>query len=83
MSTVARRLEQSILDLLEARGPAKSICPSEAARAVGDEGWHDLMEPAREVARELAVQGRVVVTSGEKVLSPDEEWRGPVRIRWP
>lgn len=81
MSTVAQRLERAILDLLEARGPGKSICPSEAARAVGDEGWRDLMEPAREVARELAAQGRVVVTSGETVLSPADAWKGPVRIR--
>ncbi|SER28545.1 DUF3253 domain-containing protein [Lentzea albida] len=81
MSTVAQRLERAILDLVEARGPGRSICPSEAARAVGDEGWRDLMEPAREVARELAAQGRVVVTSGETVLSPADEWKGPVRIR--
>ncbi|GHH28057.1 DUF3253 domain-containing protein [Lentzea cavernae] len=81
MSTVPHRLEQAILDLLAARGPAKSICPSEAARAVGDDGWRDLMEPARAVARELAAHGRVVVTQGEQVLSPEEEWNGPVRIR--
>lgn len=83
MSTVPQRLEQAVLELLEARGPAKSICPSEAARAVGDDGWRDLMEPAREVARELAAQGRVVVTQGDEVLSPAEEWHGPVRIRCP
>lgn len=83
MSTVAHRLEQVILELLQARGPGKSICPSEAARAVGDDGWRDLMEPARAVARELAVQGRIVVTQGNRVLSPVEEWHGPVRIRCP
>ncbi|MFD9700996.1 DUF3253 domain-containing protein [Lentzea sp. NPDC059081] len=80
MSTVEDRLEHTILDLTAARGPAKSICPSEAARAVGDDGWRDLMEPARAIARELAKQGRVVVTSRGEVLSPDEEWRGPIRI---
>lgn len=83
MSTVEQRLERAVLDLLEARGPAKSICPSEAARAVGGDGWRDLMEPARAVARELAAQGRVVVTSGDQVLSPSGQWHGPVRIRQP
>ncbi|HUQ60902.1 DUF3253 domain-containing protein [Lentzea sp.] len=80
MSAVEQRLEQAILDLAGARGPARSICPSEAARAVGDDDWRDLMEPTRTVARELAAQGRVVVTSGGKVLSPNDEWHGPVRI---
>ncbi|MCX2955079.1 DUF3253 domain-containing protein [Lentzea sp. NEAU-D7] len=83
MSTVEQRLERAILDLVEARGPEKSICPSEAARVVGADGWRDLIHPARAVARELAAQGRVVVTSGDQVLSPAEEWRGPVRIRRP
>jgi hypothetical protein len=83
VSTVEQRLERVILDLVEARGPAKSICPSEAARAVGEDGWRDLMEPARAVARQLAAQGRVVVTSGDQVLSPADEWHGPVRIRQP
>ncbi len=86
MGTVEQRLERAILEraileLAGARGPAKSICPSEAARAVGDDGWRDLMEQTRAVARELAAQGRVVVTSGGQVLSPGEEWRGPIRIR--
>ncbi|MCR3750384.1 DUF3253 domain-containing protein [Lentzea californiensis] len=83
MSTVEQRLERAVLDLVEARGPGKSICPSEAARAVGEDGWRDLMEPARAVARELAAQGRVVVTSGDRVLSPSDEWHGPIRIRHP
>ncbi|HEX7303056.1 DUF3253 domain-containing protein [Lentzea sp.] len=80
MSAVEERLGRAILELAGARGPAKSICPSEAARAVGDDDWRDLMEPARAIARELAAQGRVVVTSGGEVLSPRQEWRGPIRI---
>ncbi|WP_329791192.1 DUF3253 domain-containing protein [Lentzea sp. DG1S-22] len=81
MSRVEQRLERVILDLAGARGPAKSICPSEAARAVGGEGWRELMDPARAVARRLAARGRVVVTSRGQELSPAEEWRGPIRIR--
>ncbi|SEQ92085.1 Protein of unknown function [Lentzea xinjiangensis] len=80
MSTVDQRLERAILELAGARGPAKSICPSEAARAVGDDDWRDLMERTRAVARRLAAQGRVVVTGGGKPLSPDDEWHGPIRV---
>ncbi|GAC1549258.1 MAG: hypothetical protein NVS2B9_15910 [Myxococcales bacterium] len=40
-------LEETIRTLLDARRPEASICPSEAARAVGGDAWRDLMEPAR------------------------------------
>ncbi|OBK73766.1 S-adenosylmethionine tRNA ribosyltransferase [Mycobacterium sp. 1274761.0] len=70
-----------ILRLAQERGPAKSICPSDAARAVGGESWRDLMDQARDVARELARQGDVEITQGGAVLDADAAWRGPIRIR--
>jgi hypothetical protein len=76
----ATRLASTILDMTRARGPDSSICPSEAARAVGDADWRDLMPQTREVARDLARQGRVVVTAHGEELDPDEDWHGPVRI---
>lgn len=75
------RLTAAIRDLLAAR--TGSICPSEAARAVGGEAWRDLMEPARQAARALARTGEVEVTQKGVVLDPDAIWRGPVRIRIP
>ncbi|MCW2511501.1 MAG: hypothetical protein JWR11_543 [Mycobacterium sp.] len=75
------RLRASILELARERGPSKSICPSDAARAVGGEGWRDLMDQARDTARELARSGDVVVTQRGETLDPDAEWHGPVRIR--
>ncbi|MFM9033820.1 MAG: DUF3253 domain-containing protein [Mycobacterium sp.] len=72
-------LRAAILDLLSRR--AGSICPSEAARAVGGAGWRDLMEPARQAARALARAGVVEITQGTTALDPDGTWRGPVRIR--
>jgi hypothetical protein len=74
-------LRASILELARERGPSKSICPSDAARAVGGEGWRDLMDQARDTARELARSGDVVVTQRGETLDPDAEWHGPVRIR--
>lgn len=76
-----QRLRDTILDLARERGPSKSICPSDAARAVGGENWRDLMDEARDAARELARDGKVVITQGDDVLDPDATWRGPIRIR--
>jgi len=74
-------LRTAILELARARGPAKTICPSDAARAVGGEHWRGLMDDARDIARDLARQGDVEVTQGGEVLDPDATWRGPIRIR--
>jgi hypothetical protein len=76
-----QRLRTAILDLTRERGPAKSICPSDAARAVGGDDWRDLMEQARDVARDLARTGDVEITQGGDVVGPDATWRGPIRIR--
>ncbi len=74
-------LRDAILSMTAERGPTASICPSDAARAVGGEQWRELMEPAREAARELARQGRVDILQRGQVVDPDAAWRGPIRIR--
>ncbi len=80
-SATDRALERSILDLLDARGAGKTICPSDAARAVGDaDTWRDLMEPARRAARRLVAAGDVEITQGGRVVDPSTA-RGPIRIR--
>src|SRR6187200_2142480 len=76
-----QRLRAAILTLARERGPAKSICPSDAARAVGGENWRDLMDGARDAARDLAKSGDVEITQGGDVVDPDATWRGPIRIR--
>ena len=72
------RLRTAILELTADR---RSICPSDAARAVGGEGWRELMDQAREVARTLANDGEVVITQRGQELDPNATWRGPIRIR--
>lgn len=76
-----QRLSAAILELARRRGPSSSICPSDAARAVGGDGWRDLMDQARDVARQLARAGEVEITQKGEVLDPDAAWRGPIRIR--
>lgn len=73
-------LEESILFLLDARPSSATICPSEAARAVGGESWRDLMEPAREAARRLVARDEVVITQGGHPVDPSTA-KGPIRIR--
>ena len=73
-------LERSVLGLLDARAATATICPSEAARAVGGEAWRELMEPARAAARRLVSRGEVVITQAGHVVDPSTA-KGPIRVR--
>jgi hypothetical protein len=78
-------LEQAILTLVGARGPDKTICPSEAARAVGGDhpdGWGPLMQPIRKVAVRLAKEGRIVILRKGRIVDPDD-FRGVYRLSLP
>jgi hypothetical protein len=74
------RAREAIFGLLDERGPEKTICPSEAARALaGDGDFRPYMEPVREAAAKLADAGRIEVTQkGRKVAIG--EVRGPIRL---
>ena len=76
-------LERAILDLLAKRGRDKTICPSEAARAVaGDDrsAWEPLMEPARQAARRLVAAERIDITQNGHVVDGSIA-KGPIRLR--
>ncbi|WP_082960658.1 DUF3253 domain-containing protein [Mycobacterium sp. E1319] len=75
------RLTSSIRALAAHRGRQSSICPSDAARAVGGADWRSLMDDARDAARHLARAGEVEIVQRGRVLEPDGDWRGAVRIR--
>lgn len=80
---IGGRLERAILELLERRAPSSTICPSDAARAVydgDDDGWRELMEPARRAARRLVTAGEVEITQAGRPVEPTTA-RGPIRIR--
>ncbi|WP_405374491.1 MULTISPECIES: DUF3253 domain-containing protein [unclassified Microbacterium] len=77
---VDEKLTTAIRELLSARAASATICPSEAARAVGGEHWRDLMEPARRAARRLVADGEVEITQRGVVVDPSTA-RGPIRIR--
>ncbi len=73
-------LEAAVLALLADRARGATICPSEAARAVGGADWRELMEPARAAARRLVAAGEVEITQGGSVVDPSTA-KGPIRLR--
>jgi hypothetical protein len=73
------QIEATILDLLAQRDPGKTICPSDAARALADD-FRPLMEPVRRVARDLVARGELEVTQKGRVVDLDTA-RGPIRLR--
>lgn len=85
MSEREQELEAAMLRLVAERGPDRTACPSEAARAVGGDhpdGWGPLMQPARKVAVRLMKEGRLVITRKGRPVDPDD-FRGVYRLRLP
>ena len=78
--------EQTILDVLAARGPQKSICPTEAARALAgnpaDESWRRSLPPIKLAAQRLARAGKIEVLRKGKPIDP-EILHGVIRLRLP
>jgi hypothetical protein len=78
---VASRLQAAILALAQHRAPTGSICPSDAARAVGGDNWRELTSQSREIAIGLGRAGDVQILQGGVVRDPHRSIRGPIRIR--
>lgn len=51
-----------IMKLIAARGDGKTICPSEATRALDADAWREAMPRVHAAAAELAAAGKVVLT---------------------
>ena len=78
----ASELRATILALAAERGPAKTICPSEAARALAgsnEKAWRLLMKPIRAQAVRLAEQGLVEIRRKGRAVDP-REFKGVYRI---
>lgn len=82
MSVGDAAIERELRVQLAARGPEKTICPSDVARALGatEAEWRPLMEPVREVARRLADAGEVEWSQSGRRVDP-RSVRGHVRLR--
>jgi Protein of unknown function (DUF3253) len=81
MEPTREHAEAAILDLLGRRDAGKTICPSDAARALGgDEGFRPLMPLVRDAARALVAAGRIEVTQSGRPVDLDAA-RGAIRLR--
>lgn len=74
--------EAAIISATAARGPDKSICPSEVARAIAAPGedFRHHMHAVREAAKRLARAGRMEILRKGKPQDPDD-FRGVIRLR--
>jgi hypothetical protein len=79
-TTTQEDAKTAILDLLAQRAPGATICPSEAARALGGSDFRPLMPVVRDAARALADDGRIDVTQQGRPVDMACA-RGPIRLR--
>jgi hypothetical protein len=85
MPVTPDEIEAMILSLVAERGPGKTICPSEAARALGGphpEGWSPLMPPVRKAAIRLMAEGKIVILRKGKPVA-DDGFKGVYRLGLP
>ena len=78
-----------VLRLVADRGPAKSICPTEAARVVqkelgkpsdGGDAWRRYLPAVRQQAKNLARQGRLRILRKGRPVDPHQPIKGVVRL---
>lgn len=76
-----REIEAAILRAAAARGPDRSACPSEVARALAAD-WRPLLGAVREAGARLAAQGRLRVTQKGREVDARMA-RGAIRFSAP
>ena len=75
-----RRIEERIIEGLDARSRRSTACPSEIARAIDPAAWRDQLEAVRCAARRLVAAGRIEILQNGRAVDPDTA-RGPIRLR--
>ena len=85
MDGVETPLRTRLLEMLDDLGSEKTLCPTDLARAVAgkdEKVWRREMKPIREVAVQLAQEGRIVITRKGKPVDP-ASFKGLYRIAVP
>ena len=78
-----QQIEAVIVALLSAREPGKTICPSDAARALaGDDDFRLLMPRVRAAAASMVAREALEVTQSGRVVDLASA-RGAIRLRLP
>ena len=81
LTPAPEEIERTIVGLLDQRADGRTICPSEAARALAED-WRPLMQPVRDTAAAMVDDGRLEVTQKGEVVDPRTA-RGAIRLRFP
>lgn len=80
-NAVDRKLEKTILALLDQRANTSTICPGEVARAeFPQDEWREHMEQTRQAARRLVSKGLIEILQKGRVVDPSTA-KGPIRLR--
>ena len=74
--------EQAILQLIALRGPGKTICPTEAAKAVSEKNWRKLLPDVRASAVRLALAEKATIYRSGRPVDPSN-FKGVYRIGLP
>ncbi len=75
-------VDEAILRLVTARGPGKSICPTDAARALNPQTWRPHLSRVRTAAVRLALAGEISILRKGKPVDPTD-FRGVYRLALP
>lgn len=80
MSDLKHFHEKAVLEAAIKRGPDKTTCPSEIARALFPMDWRKHMPAIRDAALALQKAGKVLITQGGKPVNLGQ-FKGPIRIK--
>lgn len=75
----SQRIRAAILKAVDERGPLKTVCPSEVARALWPKHWRMHMDELRTVAADLVRADRLRVTQRGKIIDLATA-KGPIRF---
>ncbi|MBB5395946.1 DUF3253 domain-containing protein [Mucilaginibacter sp. AK015] len=73
-------ISRTILTMAAERGPDKTVCPSEIARALFPTNWRKHMQEVRNEAIALQKAGKVAITQKGRPVDV-EHIKGPIRIK--
>lgn len=82
MSENPNPVRDAILDLTQLRGAGKTICPTEAARAVSEKKWRGVLKDVRAEAVRLANAGTITIYRKGKPADPNN-FKGVYRLGLP
>ncbi|RZJ25910.1 MAG: DUF3253 domain-containing protein [Haliea sp.] len=80
MQATDQQIREAITSLLNNRTPPATICPSEAARMLAEDGWRSLMPRVRAVAVAMAHEGSLEIRQRGRKMEPGQPLRGPIRL---